>query len=73
MKAILAKAQEANRSLSNFDVKLRFQVSNDASDVRILLIDSATGKVVKTIPPEYFLQRTVRVPELIKFAAPKLE
>jgi uncharacterized FlaG/YvyC family protein len=51
--AVDAKQQDGSKSmLSLADVSLKFMINADTKDVTILILDRASHKVVRTIPPE---------------------
>jgi uncharacterized FlaG/YvyC family protein len=44
------KSQPVQNSLA--DLRLKFRVDPDSNDVTVLIMDKATDKVIRTIPPE---------------------
>ena len=54
---VRARADAVNRALANLDARLRFLVE-EADEVRILVIEGETGRLIRKIPPDYFLRAT---------------
>ena len=53
--------KEANKLAESLDRSLRFFVHKDSGRAAVKVVDNNTGKVIKTIPPEEFLNFVAKI------------
>jgi len=52
------RASAINEALKKLDLSVRFRIEREEGIVRILVVERQSGEVIKTIPPERFMQAT---------------
>lgn len=51
------RAEAVNRALKRLDVRIRFQLE-ESEEVRMLVVEEETGRIIRKIPPDRFLRAT---------------
>ncbi|GAC41325.1 flagellar protein FlaG [Paenibacillus popilliae] len=61
------KLEELNESIADAGKELHFKYHDDAEELYVEVIDKKTREVIATLPPEYLIDLSVKMKELIGF------
>ncbi|MGG3838429.1 flagellar protein FlaG [Paenibacillus thiaminolyticus] len=59
------KVQELNESIANSGKEIRFKYNDEAEDLYVEVIDKATQEVIASLPPEFLIELSIKMKELI--------
>lgn len=59
------KVQELNESIANSGKEIRFKYNDEAGDLYVEVIDKATQEVIASLPPEFLIELSIKMKELI--------
>jgi flagellar protein FlaG len=59
--------RDANENFERLNRRLRFRVHEGTGELMVQIVDRGTGDVLRTNPPEEFLDLAVRMKEMVGF------
>ena len=59
------KVEELNESIANSGKEIRFKYNDDAEELYVEVIDKATQEVIASLPPEFLIELSIKMKELI--------
>ncbi len=59
--------RDANTDMGSLNRSLKFQLHEDSGQLMVHIVDSTSGDIIRTNPPEEFLDLAVRMKEMVGF------
>ncbi|MBN3523874.1 flagellar protein FlaG [Paenibacillus apiarius] len=59
------KVEELNESIANSGKEIHFKYHDDAKELYVEVVDKATKEVIASLPPEFLIELSVKMKELI--------
>lgn len=59
------KVQELNESIASSGKEIRFKYNDEAEELYVEVIDKETQEVIASLPPEFLIELSIRMKELI--------